>query len=324
MKIWSGLLVMVVVISASLLIIPVSGGLFTIPQGGTAFIGEQGLDITTAGVNSATKIGWFDLSANITTDPPSATVTVDDAKNFFVDPAIFVSKTGAWYTIPDKHFAFYVQDPSLKIRVFDETANIDVTNSTKYITRGDQVSFRIETNLMAMLNRSGITMVPVTIYVLTPGGAQLAEISGHPLTNIGVTSSPFSTGPIWDTGQYSSGTYTVWAICNVNKMNDNYRVDGKTQTPQTGNAQIQSSNPLVIATITPAATNFLGPAQATSAETTTLVSVQTTTIQTTTEPPTTLPGTTAPAATRSPGPEFVLVCAGLAGAALIMGKRRPS
>jgi hypothetical protein len=321
MKIWSELFVIAVVISASLIILPVSGGLFTIPQGGTAFIGEQGLDITTAGVNSATKIGWFDLSANITTDAPTATVTVDDAKNFFVDPAVFASKTGAWYTIPDKHFAFYVQDPSLKLRVFDDTANIDVTNSSGYIVRGDQASFRIETNLMAMLNRSGITMVPVTIYVLTPGGAQLAEISGHPLTNIGVTSSPFSTGPIWDTRQYPSGTYTVWAICDVNKMNDNYRVDGKTQTPQTGNVQVQSSNPLVTATITPASTNFLGPSQSTSGATTTSSPVQTTTIQTTTEPPTTLPTTTTPAATQSPGPEFVLVCAGLVGAGLLLGKR---
>jgi hypothetical protein len=321
MKIWSELFVIVVVISASLLILPVNGGLFTIPQGGTAFIGEQGLDITTAGVNSATKIGWFDLSTNITNDPPVATVTVDDAKNFYVDPAIFVSKTGAWYTIPDKHFAFYVQDPSLKIRVFDNTAIIDVTDSSGYIVRGDQASFRIETNLMAMLNRSGITMVPVTIYVLTPGGAQLAEISGHPLKNIGVTSSPFSTGPIWDTGQYSSGTYTVWAICNVNKMNDNYRVDGKTQTPQTGNALIQSSNPPVTISITPVPTNFLGPSQPVSGAPTISAPVQTTTIQTTTQPPTTIPTTTTPPATQSPGPGFTLVSAGIAGACLMLGKR---
>jgi hypothetical protein len=226
------LFVIVVVISVSLLILPVNGGLFTIPQGGTAFIGEQGLDITTAGVNSATKIGWFDLSTNITNDPPVATVTVDDAKNFYVDPAIFVSKTGAWYTIPDKHFAFYVQDPSLKIRVFDNTANIDVTDSSGYIVRGDQASFRIETNLVAMLNRPGISMVPVTIYVVQPDGSQLQAVSGYPLSNIGVTTSPFSTGPVWDTRSYPSGTYTVWAKCNVNGMNDNYRIDGKTQTSQ--------------------------------------------------------------------------------------------
>jgi hypothetical protein len=318
MKSWAELFVIAFVILASLLILPVSGGLFTIPQGGTAFIGEQGLDITQAGVNSATRIGWFGNSTNVTADSPIATVTVDNANNFFVDPAIFASKTGAWYVMPDKKFAFYVQDPSLKLRVFDDTANIDVTDSTSYIARGDQASFRIETNLVAMLNRSGISMVPVTIYVVTPGGAQLAEISGHQLTNIGVTSSPFSTGPIWDTRQYPSGTYSVWAISDVNKMNDNYRVDGKTQTPQTGDVQIRSQSSLITASITPVPSIISSTSPATVV-TTPSSTVQTTTTPATTQPPTTLP-TTIPA-TQSPGPGIVPVLAGLTGAGLILGKR---
>ena len=304
--------------SASLCILPASGGIFTIPQGGTAFIGEQGLDITPSGVTSAMKIGWWADSANVTTDAPTATVTVDDAKNFFVDPATFVSRTGAWYTLPDKNFAFYVQDPSLKLRIYDDTANFDATNSTQPITRGDQVSFRIDTNLMAMLNRSGISMVPVTIYVPTPGGAQLAEISGYPLTNIGITTSPFSTGPIWDTRQYSSGTYTVWAICNVNHMNDNYRVDGKTQTAQTGNVQIQNANTQVPASVTPASTNVPGTTLPASVSTTLPTTVQTT-MPATQSQPTTLP-TTIPT-TKSPGPEFGIVFAGLTGAFMILGRR---
>ena len=314
MKAWYKLLIIAVVVSASLFILPASGGLFTIPQGGTAFIGEQGLDITQTGVASASKIGWFDNSTNVTADSPVATVTVDNAGNFFVDPAIFASKTGAWYSLPSKSFAFYVQDPTLTLKVYDETTNIDVTNSTGYISRGDLASFRIETNLVAMLNRSGITMVPISIYVLTPGGAQLAEISGHPLMNIGVTSSPFSTGPIWDTGQYSSGTYTVWAICNVNKMNDNYRVDGKTQTPQTGNVLIQSGNPKIIPSITPIAT-ISAVSTPTNTTMATTPSTSPTTRVATSVPPTAIP------TTKSAGPGFLLVCTGILGGALVLKKR---
>jgi hypothetical protein len=319
MRAWRTLCIIAVIISASLLILPASGGLFTIPQGGTAFIGEQGLDITQTGVASATRIGWFGNSTNVTADPPVATVTVDNAGNFFVDPAIFTSKTGAWYSLPSKSFAFYVQDPTLALRVYDDTANIDVTDSQRGITRGDQASFQIDTNLVAMLNRSGITMVPMTIYVLTPGGAQLAEISGHPLKNIGVSSSPYSTGPIWDTRQYSSGTYTVWAICNVNNMNDNYRADGKTQTPQTGNVLIQSGTSRITPSITPVATIVAGNTPTSSPAATTPSTAPTTTVATSTPPPTTLP-TTIPA-TKSPGPGFILVCVGILGGALILKRR---
>jgi len=319
MKSWFKFCIIAAVFSASLLILPASGGLFTIPQGGTAFIGEQGLDITQAGVNSASRIGWFATGANVAASVPEATVTVDDAQNFYVDPATFVSKTGAWYTMPDKKFAFYVEDPSLTLRVFDDTSNFEVTNSTRLLPRGDQASFRIETNLVAMLNRSGISMIPVTIYVVTPGGAQLAEVSGHPLTNIGVTTSPFSTGPIWDTRAYSPGTYTVWAICNVNEMNNNYRVDGKTQTPKTGNLQIQSSNPLITTPITSAITSVTNTATTTSPPTTSSVTTTTMTIPATTPPLSTLP-TTVPT-TQSPAPGVLLAAAGLVGAVLIIRRR---
>jgi hypothetical protein len=318
MKNWFKLCIVVVVISTSLLILPASGGIFTIPQGGTVFIGEQGLDISQTGANSSARIGWFGNGGNVITDAPTATVTVDDVKNFYVVPATFASKTGPWYTMPDKKLAFYVEDPSLNLRVFDDSSNFEVTNSTRWLPKGDQASFRIETNLVAMLNRPGISMVPVTIYVVQPDGSQLQAVSGYPLSNIGVTTSPFSTGPVWDTRSYPSGTYTVWAKCNVNGMNDNYRIDGKTQTQQTGNVQIQSSNPLITTSVTSTATTAAGTTPTTAVPATQSQTVLTTTPPATTQQPTSLP-TTVPT-TKSPGPEFVLVVAGLVGAALIIGK----
>ena len=76
------------------------------------------------------------------------------------------------------------------------------------------------------------------IYVQAPNGAQYtALVNGAtttPINNIQVTSNPFNTGAIWDTGNslYSTGTYSVWVKCNVNSMNDNYGVVGKTISSQ--------------------------------------------------------------------------------------------
>src|SRR5271157_3190692 len=216
---WIKLCAVVALTGALLLVLPVSGGLFTIPQGGTAFIGEQGLDISQTGATSSSMIGWFGTGNNDTSGAPVARTSVDDAKNFYIAPATFSNKTGPWYTLPDKQLAFYVEDPTLNLRVFDDSSNFDVTNDTRNLPSGDQASFRIDTNLVAIANRPGITIVPVTIYVVQPDGSQLSAVSGYPLTDIGINSSPFTTGPVWDTREYSPGTYFVWALCNVNGLN---------------------------------------------------------------------------------------------------------
>lgn len=316
---WLKLSIVAALIAAVLLIFPASGGLFTIPQGGTAFIGEQGLDITQTGANSSSSIGWFG-TGNVTSDAPAARVFVDDTKNFYIAPATFASKTGPWYTLPDKKLAFYVEDPTLTIRVYDESADFYVTNTTRWLPRGDQASFRIDTNLVAIAKRPGISMVPMTIYVIQPDGSQLAAVSGFPLTNIGISASPFSTGSVWDTRDYSSGIYTVWAKCNVNSMNDNYRVDGKTQTPQTGNVLIQGTNPFITSSVTPTTSIIVSTTPPATVPTTTPSgTVPATTMPVTTPQPTTLP--TIVPTTKSPGPEFIFILAGLVGAALIMGRQ---
>jgi len=297
------LTIVVILLMVLILIGPASGGIFTIPQNGTVFIGEQGLDITQAGVNSSNQIGWFTNGANIATDSPSARVSVDDAQNFYIDPAVFGSKTGQWYRLSDRSPAFFVADPSLSLQIYDDSANYDVTNDTRDLPRGDQASFRIFTNLAAIAQRPGISMFPVTIYVVQPDNSQLAAVSGYPLTNIGINKSPFSTGPVWDTRAYQNGTYFVWVICNVNNMNDNYRVDGKTQTSQLGRVQIMGPNPFNETQVTQVPT--------------TITSVQTSKIpatpsRTVTQVPQTSP--TVIPTTQSPGPGFFLVLAAIVSA----------
>jgi len=286
---------------------PVSGSLFTIPQGGNVFLGEQGLDITQAGVNSSAQIGWFRNGANVATDTPDTRVTVDDAQNFYVDPAIFGSKTGQWYRLADRSPAFNVADPSLSLQIYDDSGNFDVTNDTRDLPRGDQASFRITTNLAVIAERPGISMFPVTIYVLQPDNSQLSAVSGYPLTNIGINTSPFSTGPVWDTRGYQNGTYFVWVVCNVNNMNDNYRFDGKTQTSQLGRVQIQGPNPFNLTTTTQVPTTI--PSTQVSKILTTPV---TTVSQTSPVPVTSVP------TTQSPGPGFMLVLSAIVSAIVIL------
>ena len=67
------------------------------------------------------------------------------------------------------------------------------------------------------------------------------------IEEIPVTSTPFVTGPIWNMGNpglYAPGTYTYWAECNVNRMNDNYNVEGKTISRKSTLLN-QGANPLI-------------------------------------------------------------------------------
>ena len=77
-----------------------------ISQGATVFIGEQGLDITTAlamanGATGAnTTIGWWASAASIATTPPTVTVqTSGRATQFTVTQSEFDGYTGVWYLV---------------------------------------------------------------------------------------------------------------------------------------------------------------------------------------------------------------------------------
>ena len=282
------------IIAVFFLAMPVTAAINTVPPGGTAFIGEQGLDIRATGVTTGSTIAWFG-NANVQTGAPTTTYLVDDAGNYYIAPSAFIGKTGPWFTFPGRKLAFYVEEPSLTLQIYDETLDFQVVGTTRWVPKGDQIGFRIVSNLYQMTNRPGVAGAPVTIRIRSPDGAEYSSVSGNSLVDIPVGKSPYSTGPIWDTGSYPSGTYSVWAECNANGMNDNYNVPGRTITPvdPPGNLLIQSVNPLITSSLTP----------------TTVVPVKTTqAVPVTTSPPATLPaGTVAmteptPVVTSPPAP----------------------
>lgn len=328
------------VLALALLILPIgaiaAAPISTIAAGNTVFLGEEGLDVTAA-MGGDSQIGWWASAASIATSSPSYTISVSNPTNFMITPTDFAGKLGVWYRLDSigkaDGAAFTVADPNLDLRVYDATVNVDAT-ANGWITTGDEVEFRIMTNLYQIAQRSGVSSVPMRIYVQSPDGAEYSALLNKagvstPINEVPVAGSPYSTGAIWDTGRpdtYPPGTYRIWVECNVNSMKDNYPESGKTYTPSWGLLD-QERNPLIVsgtktATPTTAATSAPTPTKTTVPPTTILTTVATptteaTTIMTTTQAPVATP----PVTKKSPGFEAGFACAGLI-IALVLSVRK--
>jgi hypothetical protein len=311
-----------------------SAPISTIMQGNAVFVGEEGLDISQA-IGADTQIGWWASAADISSSSPTKTI---DLKNrmtsFMVSPFEFSGYSGNWYRLNNagkaNGSAFIVADPYLELRIEDTTVNVDVTD--KWVPTGDQIGFGIETNLAQIASQRSSSAL-ITIKVQSPNGGEyssLVNAGGIPVSivEIPVSTSPYYTNSIWDTGNralYAPGTYSIWAECNVNRMNDNYDVTGKTisrkisllnqdQNPLIS-ASVLTTNPTIQMTITPTTKPATAIPSTQTTQKTQQITTATTIITTTPVPTTaTLPSTPASSQTKAGGFE-----ATLAGAAIIMG-----
>jgi len=292
--------VIVIVLMLSALVYPVAGAINTIEPGNTVFIGEDNLDVTAA-LASYEKLAHFSGG-----DDPDRIITVTSPTAFYISPSDFSDRSGAWYAWSDTAtkasapVAFYVDDPYLTVKVRDIDLDIDV--SDKWIPRGDNAGFTLQTNLGVMTER-GIAGAPITIKVKSPSGttyATLADAAGNAQSlDVEVPSSPYDPGISWYTGdsRYSSGSYTVYLECNANNMNDNYYKEGTTISKKV-TVLVQSKNPLITSptettTTTIATTTLATPVPTTVSPTTTA----TTSLPATTPVPATVPVTTMTTAT---------------------------
>ena len=243
-----------------------------INQGATVFIGEQALNITEA-VNTAggvTTIGWWASAAPLTTTAPSKTIPITSPGSFTVTYADFGigGQSADWYridpatgqTYATAQLAFRVADPTLDLKIWDDTISADVTG--KSIPKGEDLQFGIVTNMYAALG-AGRTPVYgnstgdgyIDIMLKTESGTTLTQLytstdalSWARLTSINVTTQPYTWGETagldnltagsatfavptfnWTTdaivsGQpaYAPGTYTVWAESKLNNMKVEY------------------------------------------------------------------------------------------------------
>lgn len=277
-----------------LLLSPVSAAdaISIIHSGNTVFVGEQGLDIRAA-MDGDSILGWWASGAPIASSSPDYTVSVPNPDSFSIYPGTFQTHTGAWYHLSALNnangSAFTVADPYINLRIEDTTVGVDVTD--KWIPSDDELQFRIDTNLVQMLQRSNVNYVPVTIKVRSPDGTLLSGLTSKSgqttsLVDYQIRSTPQYTGAIWGTSNratYPPGTYSVWVECNVNSMKDNYGQTGKTVS-DTITVLNQDQNPLI------------GNKAYVTNPTTVITTVSTKTATTTvrTAVPTTLPVTTAP------------------------------
>lgn len=201
-----------------------------------------------------------------------------------------------------------------------------------YVPKGDQVGFGIEPNLVAIAGRPGISTVPVTIHIQQPNGNELAEVSGYKLIDIGISNSPFSTGPIWDTSTYASGTYTVWTDCDVNHMKDNYPAEGKTETRRQGNLQILAPDQLTTTPVSPVPTVITRTVPHVTASTAESVPAAISAVWTTVPPttartpvsPTEVPTIPPTTTTKAPGPDSILIVGVLVAVAALVTRGKGS
>ncbi|MDD5143566.1 DUF3821 domain-containing protein [Methanoregula sp.] len=300
----STLLCLVMVTGLFLVFCPVSAAepISTISAGNTVFVGEQGLDIRAA-MNGDTILGWWASGAAISSSSPGKTISVPNPGSFSIYPSDFQSHTGSWYHLSGPSTpngtAFSVADPYIEIRIEDTTVSTDVTN--KWVPTDDELQFRIDTNLVQMLQRANVNSVPVTIKVRGPDGilySALTDKSGQTtsLVDYGLTTSPQYTGAIWGTSNramYSPGTYSVWVECNANSIKDNYGQSGKAVS-QTVTVLNQDQNPLI------GNKGYVtNPTTSTPMVTTRTPTPTATTVVTTSPPPTTVPTPTVTAMAKS-------------------------
>jgi len=242
---------LIFILGVSILICPVAAAsaISTIQRGNTVFIGEQGLDITAA-MDGDTILGWW--ASGSTSTNPDYTIPVSNPGSFIVSPSDFASRTGNWYHLSsldkDNGTAFLVVDPTLGLRVWDTTVNVDVTD--KWVSTDYDLQFQIDTNLVQMTQR-GVT-VPVAIKVRSPNGAIFTSLidkngASTSIDPYQISTTPQYTGSIWSTKNrdaYPTGTYSIWVECNVNSMKDNYGQTGKTIS-STVSLLNQDRNPLI-------------------------------------------------------------------------------
>jgi hypothetical protein len=187
-----------------------------IPEAGTVFVGEEGIDISASGLSDGDRIAWWAAGSKRDAEP-TLTEIISNAHSYYIMPALFGEATGHWYTYPEKNTAFTVLQPSLTLQVWDTISDFDATN--KWLPKGHTAAFRITSNLEPMAARGSGS--PVTIKIETPSGAELSAVSGFSLINIPITRQIYFSDEVWDTGQYESGTYTLWAEATANSLSDN-------------------------------------------------------------------------------------------------------
>jgi uncharacterized protein YneR len=139
-----------------------------IGQGATVFIGEQGLDISSAMAaanavapeTSITTIGWWASAEDIYTIAPVVTIDVNGLEHsFLVNQPDFDGYGGEWYLYDESVFhakaatgaVFNVKAPMIDLSIRDPDQNDGKDVSGTSIVKGSRLQFQIGTNMYTAL-----------------------------------------------------------------------------------------------------------------------------------------------------------------------------
>ncbi|MDD1727999.1 MAG: DUF3821 domain-containing protein, partial [Methanospirillum sp.] len=196
------------------------------------YVGETDLDVSECNVRTGDEIAWWESGNPQGT--PTARAKITDTRHFTVDKETFSGHTGKWYELIGKKSVFSVEEPTLEIDLNEN--GIDTVPAS--IKRGNLVSFKISTNMAGLSQRAGSSGVPVTINMTGPNDTVYHTLKStrteeFNLDKVYAYTSPYDTGAVWDTSdekKFPDGDYTISAITNINKINENNPDTGKTST----------------------------------------------------------------------------------------------
>jgi len=237
----------VLLLLLGILAVPVSAGLTKIDVGAPVFVGEMGLDISSA-LNGCNQISWWPVG-NDTSSPAGKVIEITQNRfSYNISPDLFSGYEGAWYCSNKKPIvkAFTVEKPQFTLKIWDVDQNNDVTGQS--VPRNTRVTYRIDTNLDRVFNYLYRPLVnPLDrlfdVRLKGPNGAGISNIytgsAGVTGTEIltfdskpDVRASPYiwRDGNVWNhtarsgdgTPLYPLGTYTFTATQNLNAMKNYY------------------------------------------------------------------------------------------------------
>ena len=343
-----GKYILLVLILLLLTVVPSGATTTKIVAGAPVFVGESDVDLTRA-LDNCRIIGWVPNGSSPTM-PAAKNITLRPLNEFSsvlakytFSPAEYSGYEGAWYCEERAPYktVFVVNEPQLKIRVWDIDADMDVTGTT--IPATANVTYRIDTNMDTALHlKYRLDLTPAdgfyTVKLTDPNGKSVTNIYtgsyGNPGTviqtldtNPYITSSPYTwnfwkAGGKWDhlarniQGDfvYPMGTYRFTVSQNLNRMADIYKSAGITDTDGklSSTAEITFFQPSLVSTPAPQITPGESPVETLTPD------VTGTPVMTTKTPPAQTPVPT----TYTPLPGWIVLAGlGIAAAVAVMQRR---
>ncbi|HWQ68040.1 MAG TPA: DUF3821 domain-containing protein [Methanospirillum sp.] len=239
----------IIIVLLLLPVLSVSATMTQIPAGGEVFLGEEGLDISSAVWFPYDSIAYYPPGSSPGRDVPLDIRKVE-TRGFAASPSLYGERLGTWYQWDNRRgiagtVAFTIREPRATIRIIDRNTLQELGDGV--VARGTGLLFQLDSNLASVARRPGYNPAIdgiIDILIISPGGGTLSAVvtrSGGQVSMTRMTSwnslqtlpSPDTGG--WDTGAsdsggstlYATGKYLITPRLSFNRIDDNLRNAGR-------------------------------------------------------------------------------------------------